>query len=262
LIAEQAARRGAEVALVSGPTDLPDPFGCTVVRVTSAEEMFAAAKQAFGADSVAVSLSDAAIATATVCPSDVSTATAAVCPPDAAIATAAVCPPDAPTATATMSPPDAAIFTAAVADFRPAKRSEQKLKKAASGSETTLQLVANPDILATLAANKKSTYVVGFAAETENVVESAGAKLTSKNADLIVANDVSDPTLGFATSQNRWHFVSKSGVESTDILHKKILAGLLLDKVAQAIEVRQSDKDSYVSKAGQPDETVAAIEAC
>ncbi len=181
LIAEEAARRGARIALVSGPTDLKDPFGCSVVRVTSAEEMLEAAEQAFAE-----------------------------------------------------LEPDAAVFTAAVADFRPLERSQQKLKKGDRGRETTLQLVANPDIMATLAADKGLTYVVGFAAETQDVIEAAAAKLETKNADMIVANDVSDPTLGFASAHNRWHFVSKDGVESTEILHKRTLAGLLVDRIAEA----------------------------
>jgi phosphopantothenoylcysteine decarboxylase/phosphopantothenate--cysteine ligase len=180
-LAEECARRGAQVVLVSGPTELSDPFGCEVVRVVSAEEMFAAAKQAF--DEL---------------------------------------------------DPYAAVFTAAVADFRPATRSEQKLKKGARGSETTLQLIANPDILATLAAGKGETFVVGFAAETQDVLAAAATKLEAKNADLIVANDVSDPSLGFAGDQNRWHFVSKAGVETTEILHKRTLAGLLVDKIVRA----------------------------
>jgi phosphopantothenoylcysteine decarboxylase/phosphopantothenate--cysteine ligase len=182
-IAEECARRGAQVVLVSGPTELPDPFGCDVVRVVSAEEMFEAAQQAF-----------------------------------------------------TELSPDVAVFTAAVADFRPIARSGQKLKKGTCGSEMTLQLVANPDILATLAADKGKTFVVGFAAETQDVISAAETKLIAKNADLIVANDVSDPALGFASSHNRWHFVSAAGVETTETLHKKTLAGLLVDKIVKATE--------------------------
>ena len=183
-IAEEAARRGAEVTLVSGPSNLPDPFGCTTLRITSAVEMLAACEQLFY-DAV--------------------------------------------------RPLDAAVFTAAVADFRPAERLSQKQKKATLGDETSLRLVANPDIMATLSANKGSTYVVGFAAETCDLLAAARAKLVAKNANLIVANDVSSPALGFASSHNRWHLVSADGVETTDILHKKTLARLLLDVIVKGI---------------------------
>ena len=179
-IAEEAARRGAEVSLISGPTTLYDPFGCTVVRVTSAQEMFEAAQEAF------VGL-------------------------------------------------DAAIFTAAVADYRPAQYLPQKMKKAQRGSEASLGLISNPDILATLATDKGSTYIVGFAAETQDVIEAARKKLSEKNADLIVANDISDPDIGFASTHNRWHFVTAEQTETTDILPKKALARLLVDRLAKEL---------------------------
>lgn len=179
-IAEDAARRGAEVVLISGPTTLPDPFGCTVVRVTSALEMFDATKRAF-------------------------------------------------------YDTDAAIFTAAVADYRPSTRHQHKLKKGEQTSAWSMELVSNPDILATLAADKGSTLMVGFAAETRDVIAAARRKLVEKNADLIVANDVSNPALGFAGTHNRWHLVTAEGVESTGVLHKRALARLLLDAIVQRL---------------------------
>jgi phosphopantothenoylcysteine decarboxylase/phosphopantothenate--cysteine ligase len=181
-IAEEAARRGAEVVLVSGPTTLPDPFGCSVIRVTGAREMFDAAKKAFSE-----------------------------------------------------KPCDAAIFTAAVADYQPAERLQHKLKKSEQGDELSLRLVPTPDILATLAADKGSTFIVGFAAETQDVIAAAQRKLREKNADLIVANDVSSPALGFASTHNRWHFVSASGVETTETLPKPTLARQLLDTLTQTL---------------------------
>jgi phosphopantothenoylcysteine decarboxylase/phosphopantothenate--cysteine ligase len=181
-IAEEAARRGAEVLLVSGPTTLPDPFGCTVTRVTSAFEMLEVSATAFDAQ-----------------------------------------------------PFDIAIFTAAVADYRPSERREHKLKKGEQGSEFSLHLVSNPDILATLAARKEVTLIVGFAAETQDVIAAARRKLEEKGADLIVANDVSDSSLGFASTHNRWHFVTAERVETTDILHKRTLARLLLDTIVRLI---------------------------
>ncbi len=77
--------------------------------------------------------------------------------------------------------------------------------------------------------------MVGFAAETEDVIDNALVKLRAKNADLIVANDVSDPAMGFASSYNRWHFVSREGVDSTETLHKRKLARLLVDRISKAI---------------------------
>jgi phosphopantothenoylcysteine decarboxylase/phosphopantothenate--cysteine ligase len=81
-------------------------------------------------------------------------------------------------------------------------------------------------------------FIVGFAAETQNVIEQARQKLVDKHADLIVANDVSDPTLGFASTHNLWHLVTAEKVESSGILSKKALAILLLDKIAQLSQYR------------------------
>jgi phosphopantothenoylcysteine decarboxylase/phosphopantothenate--cysteine ligase len=222
-IAEEAARRGAEVVLVSGPTNLPDPFGCVTVRVTSAQEMLAACQRVFYDDAWPL------------VGQEVDSAPSAAPPPSDAARARPLDAHGAGGSTACARPLDAAVFTAAVADFRPAERLPHKQKKAGLGAETSLRLVANPDILATLGANKGSTFMVGFAAETRDLLAAAAAKLVAKNADLIVANDVSDPALGFASSHNRWHFVSAEGVTTTDILHKKVLARLLLDVVAEAV---------------------------
>jgi phosphopantothenoylcysteine decarboxylase/phosphopantothenate--cysteine ligase len=182
-IAEEAARRGADVTLISGPALLPDPFGCKVVRVTSALEMLAAAESAFDEQAC-----------------------------------------------------DAAVFTAAVADFRPAEHHERKLKKEGLDESLTLRFSPNPDILKTLAAKGAPTLIVGFAAETHDVLASARRKLRDKHADLIVANDVSTPGLGFASTHNRWYFVTAEGDEPTDVLPKRALARLLLDKIARTLE--------------------------
>jgi phosphopantothenoylcysteine decarboxylase/phosphopantothenate--cysteine ligase len=138
-------------------------------------------------------------------------------------------------ATEAFATADAAVFTAAVADFRPAHPAAHKLKKGRdlpAGGTTTLELVANPDILATLAAHKGARYVVGFAAETEDVVANAQAKLAAKGADLIVANDVSNPELGFASADNRVWFVAAAGVEDSGLIPKTRLAGLIVNRVA------------------------------
>jgi len=98
---------------------------------------------------------------------------------------------------------DIFIGCAAVADFRVAALASQKIKKTADNDGLTLQLVKNPDIIASVAALKAPRpSTVGFAAETEKVAEYARQKLQKKNLDLICANDVSDPTLGFNSEQN------------------------------------------------------------
>ena len=132
-VAETAARRGAKVILISGPTALAAPDGVERVDVRSAAEMFAAARNHFADSSMA-------------------------------------------------------IFAAAVADYRPADPANTKIKQ--SKEAQTIRLEPNTDILATLAQDKGERIVVGFAAETDHVAENARKKLTQKNADLIVANNV------------------------------------------------------------------------
>ncbi|HEY1483599.1 MAG TPA: bifunctional phosphopantothenoylcysteine decarboxylase/phosphopantothenate--cysteine ligase CoaBC [Candidatus Acidoferrum sp.] len=101
------------------------------------------------------------------------------------------------------------IFAAAVADFRPAERSASKIKR---GKESVaLRLEPNPDILATVARDKGERLVVGFAAETENVADNARKKLTQKNADLIVANDVTAEGAGFDYDTNIVTLFSRDG---------------------------------------------------
>lgn len=95
---------------------------------------------------------------------------------------------------------DIFIATAAVADYRPEVRAEQKIKK--SGEQITLALVRNPDILATVAARPDAPFMVGFAAETSDIERYARDKLTRKRLDMIVANDVSQPGVGFNSDQN------------------------------------------------------------
>ncbi len=191
LIAAEAAARGAEVVLVSGPTSLADPAGVETVRVQTAQQMLEAAQSAFDE-----------------------------------------C--------------DAAVFCAAVADFRPANPSSGKIRKsdldAGHGAMQPnedggfeMELVRNPDILKTLAAGKGDRFVVGFAAETGDAISHATEKLESKNADLVVANDVSDPSLGFGTNDNRVWLVAHDGVEDSGVVSKRRIAELVLDRIEQAI---------------------------
>jgi phosphopantothenoylcysteine decarboxylase/phosphopantothenate--cysteine ligase len=153
-IATAAARRGAKVALVSGPTALATPEGVERIDVRSAEEMLQAVRGKFAGSTIA-------------------------------------------------------IFAAAVADYRVADPAIQKIKR--SAEPFTLKLEPNPDILATMAREKGDRLVIGFAAETDNVAENARKKLTQKNADLIVANDVGAEGAGFDTETNIVTLFSRDG---------------------------------------------------
>jgi phosphopantothenoylcysteine decarboxylase/phosphopantothenate--cysteine ligase len=130
-------------------------------------------------------------------------------------------------------PADAAVMVAAVADWR-VVASPQKIKKGTSGPPV-LHLVENPDILATLARSpRRPRLVVGFAAETEQVVDHARAKLTRKGADWIVANDVSGDVMG--GDANSIHIVSADGLESWERLPKSEVAARLADRIAAALD--------------------------
>lgn len=174
-IAEAAARRGAEVTLVSGPVALTAPAGIETVSIESARDMLAACEDAF----------------------------------DAA---------------------DIAIFAAAVADMRPASPAERKLKKGRDGDAlSSLELTENPDVLATLASRKDGQVVIGFAAETDDVLDNAAKKLAKKNADVIVANEVgSDKTFG--KDDNEIWLVDAAGAQHVEPAPKAVLADVVLDK--------------------------------
>ncbi|MBC7266261.1 MAG: bifunctional phosphopantothenoylcysteine decarboxylase/phosphopantothenate--cysteine ligase CoaBC [Coriobacteriia bacterium] len=181
-IAEEAARRGAEVTLVSGPTSLADPFGVRVVRVTTAAEMREAALAAW---------------------------------------------PET----------DVVIASAAVADVRPARSVDGKLKK--HDLPDAIVLERNPDILAELGAmNDGSRVVFGFAAETGDPVAEARRKLAEKHCDLVVANDVSSE-LGFGTDENRVILVTADSAEELPVMEKRAIARELLDRVAVLVRERR-----------------------
>lgn len=177
-IAAEAAARGAQVTLVSGPVALQQPEGVTCIQVRSAREMLAAC--------------------------------------------------EAPFKTA-----DLAVFVAAVSDWRPAEVSQGKIKH--DGGNLELTLVPNPDIAATLAADKRGTYVVTFAAETGDPLDYAKAKLVKKNADLVVANDVSSDALGMGTVDNHVWFVERDGVVELPTCSKRAIARELLSRVAKQL---------------------------
>lgn len=132
----------------------------------------------------------------------------------------------------TALPVDAAVMVAAVADWR-VDAAPQKIKK--NGATPLLSLAENPDILATLAHSpQRPRLVIGFAAETENVIEHATAKRLRKSADWIVANDVSGDVMGGA--DNSVHLVTATGVESWERLPKDTVAARLADRIADALE--------------------------
>jgi phosphopantothenoylcysteine decarboxylase/phosphopantothenate--cysteine ligase len=127
-------------------------------------------------------------------------------------------------------PADIAIFCAAVADWRVAHGAAEKLKKDKSGKAPELSFVENPDILKTIAdaKSKRPKVVVGFAAETEKLIENAKEKLARKGCDLIVANDVSPENNVFGGERNTVHLVSKAGVEDWPPLSKSEVAERLM----------------------------------
>ena len=176
-VARAAAAAGAEVLLVSGPVEIPDPSGVKTVHVETAAEMLSAAEAAL--------------------------------------------------------PVDVAVCAAAVADWRVDAVANEKLKKR-EGRIPSLSLVENPDVLATLArhSKKRPRLVIGFAAETENLLDHARAKLKSKGCDWIVANDVSPETGVFGGAHNQVHLVTASGVESWPSLSKEAVADSLVRKIA------------------------------
>ncbi len=180
-IAEAAARLGADVALVSGPVEVPAPAGVRMVAVQSAVDMLAACEREL--------------------------------------------------------PCDIAIFAAAVADWRVADEATQKIKKDGKGVPA-LKFVENPDILKTIAkrGSQRPGLVVGFAAETENLIENARDKLSKKGCDLIVANDVSKDKNVFGGDQNSVHLVTASGVDNWGPLSKHDVAQRLMGRLASLVK--------------------------
>ena len=180
-IAEALRRLGAEVTLVSGPTRLPDPPGCTVRHVESARDMLAACEAAL--------------------------------------------------------PADVAVFAAAVADWRVRTAADRKLKKD-GGGPPTLELCENPDILATVSRSaKRPALVVGFAAETGEVVAYAQAKRARKGCDWIVANDVSLGTQTFGGNANTVHLIRSEGaVEDWPTMDKDAVADRLAHTIADHLK--------------------------
>lgn len=182
-IAAEAARRGARVTLVTGPTQLPRPHVAEIVPVRSAADMHQAV------------LSRAGEA-------------------------------------------DAVVMAAAVADFTPAQRADQKIKKGDGGLE--LSLTPTKDILGDLGrlpsrAATDRPLLVGFAAETNQVLQHAREKLKKKAVDLMVANDVTRRGGGFDSDSNAVTFVSRDDVEEVPLQSKTAIAGRILDRVERLL---------------------------
>jgi len=133
-------------------------------------------------------------------------------------------------------PADVAVCAAAVADWRVAREATEKMKKSGTGVPT-LEMTENPDILATLAAaaNTRPQLVVGFAAETENIVEFAQAKRARKGCDWILANDVSPESGTFGGADNTIHLVSADGVEDWPRMSKTDMADRLADRITKQL---------------------------
>jgi len=178
-VARAAAAAGAEVTLVSGPVEIPDPSGVKTIHVETATEMLSAAQSAL--------------------------------------------------------PVDVAVCAAAVADWRVDAIANEKVKKS-GGRLPSLSFVENPDILATLSHGKKRPrLVVGFAAETEKLLEHAREKLLRKGCDWIVANDVSPKSGTFGGRNNQVHLVTAGGVESWPVLSKEAVADGLVRRIATTL---------------------------
>lgn len=176
-IAEEARDRGADVTLISGPTNEEPPIGVNIIKVTTNSEM---------RDKV-LSLYDNS---------------------------------------------DIVIKSAAVADYKPKEYSNQKIKKG-EGS-LVIQLVRDNDILKELGDKKKNQILVGFAAESQNVVENAKKKIEKKNLDYIVANDITSKDTGFASSDNKVIIITKEGKEfALEKMSKRKVARNLFDIILE-----------------------------
>ena len=126
------------------------------------------------------------------------------------------------------------IGCAAVADFRPAMVAGDKIKKQHADDRLQLELIANPDIIAAVAAARPRPYVVGFAAETTDLLGHAHSKLVRKKLDLIIANDVASPGQGFNSDNNAVTLLATDGQqESLPCMSKTLLAEQLISRILQ-----------------------------
>jgi phosphopantothenoylcysteine decarboxylase/phosphopantothenate--cysteine ligase len=179
-IAEEAAKRGADVTLVSGKTNISPPAGVKVINIESALEMY---------EKVLENYEEA----------------------------------------------DIVIKSAAVADYRPKKAADQKIKK--KDGDMQILLERNPDILAYLGKNKGNKILVGFAAETNDLKENAYKKVNGKNLDFIVANDILEAGAGFKGDTNKVNLYFADGHEiNLPLLSKKEVAQKIIDEILLLIK--------------------------
>ncbi|HIG42178.1 MAG: bifunctional phosphopantothenoylcysteine decarboxylase/phosphopantothenate--cysteine ligase CoaBC [bacterium] len=181
-LAEAALEAGAEVVLISGPTNLLPPERVKTINVVSADDMFSAAM-------------------------------------------------------AEIEDCDIFIGVAAVADFKPMIVSDQKIKKttASSNQVMSIELVQNPDIIASVSKSQPELFTVGFAAETENLLRYAKSKLEKKNLDMIVANDVSDGAIGFDSNDNATTILWKDGQLTLPLMSKQNVSARIIDIIAERL---------------------------
>ena len=132
---------------------------------------------------------------------------------------------------------DAAICTAAVADYTPKRKADHKLKKSVERLDI-IELVETEDILAALSARKGKRVVIGFAAETNDLISYAQAKLARKGCDLIVANDVSRKDSTFGADTSKISFVSADGVEELETMPLPEVAHAIIDRLAHLLGER------------------------
>ncbi len=136
---------------------------------------------------------------------------------------------------AKLEPAHVVIKAAAVADYRPRQRADRKIKKDQAVAEIALE--PTPDILAEIGKRKGSRILVGFAAETDDLVANARKKLQRKNVDLMVANDVGQPGAGFDVETNVVRILDPTGgVEEVPLLSKREVADRILDRVATLLK--------------------------
>ena len=130
---------------------------------------------------------------------------------------------------------DIYIGTAAVSDYRPARKNETKLKKDDKGSPLILELVENQDILKSVSELDERPYVVGFAAETNDLIENAKTKFKNKGLDLVVANDVSDKSIGFDSDDNAVTLITKRRNLAIEKESKRKIAKRIIKLIAEEI---------------------------
>ena len=131
---------------------------------------------------------------------------------------------------------DIYIGTAAVSDYRPARRNETKLKKDDKGSPLILELVENQDILKSVSELDERPYVVGFAAETNDLIKNAKTKFKNKGLDLVVANDVSDKSIGFDSDDNAVTLITKRRNLAIEKESKRKIAKKIIKLIAEEID--------------------------